>query len=739
MRRLVLVPLLLAATSTLHAQQSHPTIEQFLSAPEAMELTAANRADRVAWVTWQRGMRNVYTAAAPSFTPMRITSFLKDDGQEVGDVHLSDDGRIAVFVRGNSPNSAGWIANPEHDPNGSERAIWAASTAGGAWRLVQGSSPELSPDGRMVVYVKDGEIYRVRTARGAAQDSMDRGLKPFIDEWGQQSQPQFSPDGSHVAFVSNRGDHSFIGVYDVAKRKVTYASPSVDCDMSPTWSPDSKRIAFIRKPGVPFGMQPQIAQPDGSNGRRANGCSSMYGFRFSARADSTHTDRPGLFAATFADGSNTRILIVDVARMNADIASEAARVVWHNAPKDSVFTNVARIVWADADHIIFPFSPPHDEWDRYYSLNTAGGAPIMLTTTNGLIEDATSAALSRDRRTLYYSTNANDIERRHIWAVPVSGGTPRQLSTGDGVETSPVVLSSKLAVLYFGAKLPASVALVSAAQPTPRVVSPAPPNGFPVAAHVVPQIVIVKAPDSLDVHTQLFLPQDLKPGEKRPAIIFVHGGPMRQMLPAYHYMQFYHWAYAVNQWLASQGYVVLSVNYRLGVGYGRTFHEAGNKGGARGDAEYQDVLAAAHYLQTRPDVDAKRVGIWGLSYGGLLTAEALARNSDVFVAGVDMAGVHLWGNSLDTASVSYKSSPISAIDKWTSPVLLVQGDDDRNVQFSQIVGLVPLLRAHNVYHEVIIVPDDTHESLLYSRWIYLWNRTSDFLHRFVRDRSVPAQ
>jgi dipeptidyl-peptidase 4 len=207
------------------------------------------------------------------------------------------------------------------------------------------------------------------------------------------------------------------------------------------------------------------------------------------------------------------------------------------------------------------------------------------------------------------------------------------------------------------------------------------------------------------------------------------------MLPGYHYMQFYHWSYAFNQWLANQGYVVMSVNYRSGIGYGRSFRTAANTGG-RGNSEYQDVLAAGKYLQTRPDVDPTRVGIWGLSYGGILTAQALARNSDIFIAGVDLAGVHLRGNSLEPGNVSYESSAIAAIDKWKSPVLLVHGDDDRNVDFSQTVGLVQLLRAHNIYHELIVIPDDTHESMLHTRWLYTWDRMGEFLKRFVWDKQV---
>jgi dipeptidyl aminopeptidase/acylaminoacyl peptidase len=229
----------------------------------------------------------------------------------------------------------------------------------------------------------------------------------------------------------------------------------------------------------------------------------------------------------------------------------------------------------------------------------------------------------------------------------------------------------------------------------------------------------------------------MKPGERHPAIIFVHGGPPRQMMPAYHYMQFYHWAYGINEWLANEGYVVMSINYRLGIGYGRSFRTPGHTG-AGGNAEYQDVVAGGKYLQSRPDVDPNRVGIWGLSYGGLLTSQALARNSDIFAAGVDLAGVHLFGSSLDPESVSYQSSTIGAIDGWKSPVLLIQGDDDRNVAFQQMTGLVQLLRQRDVHYELHVFPDDVHESLIHARWISFLGWMDTFLHKYLWDKTLTA-
>jgi dipeptidyl aminopeptidase/acylaminoacyl peptidase len=132
-------------------------------------------------------------------------------------------------------------------------------------------------------------------------------------------------------------------------------------------------------------------------------------------------------------------------------------------------------------------------------------------------------------------------------------------------------------------------------------------------------------------------------------------------------------------------------------------------------------------------VDPEKVGIWGLSYGGILTAQALARNSDVFRAGVDIAGVHQWGDTLEPDDIAYTSSSISQVDRWTSPVLLIQGDDDRNVDFSQTVGLVQALRANDVYFELMVFPDEVHDFLVFWRWLQTWEAMEDFFRRFLEE------
>jgi dipeptidyl aminopeptidase/acylaminoacyl peptidase len=391
------------------------------------------------------------------------------------------------------------------------------------------------------------------------------------------------------------------------------------------------------------------------------------------------------------------------------------------------------------------FASEKDGRNHLYSIAASGGEPTLLTPGDFDVEDVT---LSPDKASLIYSSNQDDVDRRHLWRVPVTGGKPQEaLTSGETMEWSPVQTGDGKNIVCLGstATVPA-MPYVLTPQGRNMIAKQAMPADFPSASLVTPKQVIFKSEDGITLHGQLFLPRNVQ--GRVPGLVFMHGGPIRQMMLGFHYMDYYHNAYAENQYLASRGYAVLSVNYRLGVMYGRAFREAPNTVW-RGAAEYKDVVAAGRYLQQLPEVDRDKIGLWGGSYGGFLTALGLARNSDLFKAGVDFHGVHDWsvflterpyfGNlalrppDADAAvKLAWESSPNSSIGTWKSPVLLIHGDDDRNVPFSQTVDLVQRLRAQHVPFEQMILPDEIHGFLRWKDWVRAYMATGDFFDRTLK-------
>src|SRR5262249_31901278 len=423
----------------------------------------------------------------------------------------------------------------------------------------------------------------------------------------------------------------------------------------------------------------------------------------------------------------------------ADVATGKGRQIWLADEGDgSVFRGIVaddQLTWAAGDRIVFPWEK--NGWTLLYSVPVDGRLkPAATLLTPGELE-VEHVSVSPDRREIVYASNQNDVDRRHVWRVLADGSKPPvQVTSGKGIEWSPRFVSANtIAILRSDAHVPSHAAIAGGRDLT------SPPARFPAAQLVEPQPVTVVATDGMKIHAQLFAPST--PGQ-HPAAVFVHGGSRRQMLIGWHYMYYYSNAYAMNQYLASRGYVVLSVNYRSGIGYGMKFREADNYG-TRGASEVNDVIGAGLYLRSRPDVDPGKIVAWGGSYGGYLTAFALAKASNLFAAGADFHGVHDWNNEIrvweptydpraheELARLAFQSSPIAYVDAWKSPVLLIQGDDDRNVNFNETIHLAEELRKRNVDVELLVFPDEVHDFLLHRDWLAAYKATADFFERKLR-------
>lgn len=664
------------------------SLERILSSHFPTTLVAASNANVVAWVYNHEGKRNIWVAKGPNYNGKAITTYQQDDGQDISNLLFTPDGSQIIFVRGGAPNRQGEIPNPTSQPDGAKREIWIIDADGKNLRkLTSGSSPSLLPDRKTVSYLNRGRIWTI----GLEENSKAEQL---FEMRGGASNPMWSPDGNQLAFVSNRGDHSFVGVYDKKEHTINYLNPTVDRDNNPVWSPDGKKIAFMRTPN-----QSQILP-------------------FAPR-------RSGLPWSI----------------MVADVASGKVSEVWKAKERvGSVYRFISatkQLFWGANNRLIFPWEG--DGWTHLYSISAAGGESICLTPGEFEVQ---FVSISNDGTEVFFSSNQNDIDRQHIWKVGVNGGKPEALTSGKGIEWAPVQASSgTILCLASGPTTPAYAARIgknSQLQPLAKL-----PN-FPSDQLVEPKQVIFPGADGMPIHGQLFLPQNMKAGEKYPALLFFHGGSRRQMLLGFHHRGYYHNAYAMNQYMANQGYIVLSVNYRSGIGYGMEFREALNYG-AQGASEFNDVLGAGLYLRSRADVAPDKIGLWGGSYGGYLTALGLARASDLFAAGVDIHGVHDWNVVIRNfvpnyqpekraafAKLAFESSPMAHLDGWRSPVLLIHGDDDRNVPFSETVDVAESLRRHNVYFEQLIFPDEVHGFLLHKNWVTAFKATADFFDRMLK-------
>jgi len=679
------------------------TLRQVTGYPFPSALVAAPSGARVAWVFDERGVRNIYQAAAPDWQAHRVTDYTADDGQELTNLSFTADGNTIVYVRGGD-HDANWSAqgNLAPDPSSSPVQpmveIWSVPAFGGQpKKLAEGDLPDVSPRGDRIAYIRDHQIWVVPV------DGSQAG-KRLLFATGESESPQWSPDGNTLAFVSSRGDHSFIALYTNDSTPLRYVSPSTSYDEDPQWSLDGTQIAFVRRPG---------------NGGAPETLLQLHPRPFAIWA--------------------------------ANVSTLAAHQVWlsPNTLRGSEPTTdgEANLHWAAGNRIVF--LADLDGWPHLYSVAESGGEPLLLTPARGMAEYIT---MSRDGKTLVFAANmgtgTDDLERRHIFTVPVDRASPVDLTPGTGIEWTPVITADGASVVYLSADakrppLPAVIPLGGGA--SRLIAADRIPSDFPTAQLIVPRAVTYRASDGTEVHADLFA----KPGlAHAPAVVFVHGGPPRQMMLGWHYMDYYSNSYAVNQYLASRGYVVLAVNYRLGIGYGHEFHHPAHAG-RWGASEYLDVKAGAEYLRTLPEVNAGRIGIWGGSYGGFLTAMALARNSDLFAVGVDMHGVHDWMTDvqdffvrraeqyeqadLDSAKkVAWQSSPVAYMSTWKSPVLLIQGDDDRNVHFHQTVDLARRLDAQGVKYEELVLPDEIHGFLRYASWLTADSATASYLDKVLK-------
>ena len=685
------------------------TLDNLMSAPHLTNLTVSPKTDILVWVANTRGVRNIMMAKPTdkmkankdASAPQSLTNWTVEDGQDISSLEWAQDERSLFFVKGNAPQVRGTQPhNPAHVAEGTVPTLYQLDIATKKlFKIGNGTTPSVFGD--TLVFRRGGQIFIRKVSDTAATP------KQLCFVRNGASSLRFSPDGTRLAFVSARGEHAFIGVFDFKKNDYTFIAPSTDQDSEAIWSPDGTKIAFLR---IFAPIEPEV---DFFPIKESAGWSIIV---HDLATNKTHT----AFTADKGMGS----------------------AYWHHTGKQ-------QLLWTKTNKLVFCWEKTG--WQQLYAVDPTGVTAAVALTKGAFEVD--EVLLSRNKTHVIYTSNEDDIDRKHIWLVNTEGGAAEQITMIDASAWSineSVPLNQTLYFLAANGVEPTNVRSCSILNAlfhrekvnTETLISN--PTNFPSEKLVKPESVTLTAKDGQKFNCQVFYPKNLRKDKTHPAVIFVHGGSRRQMLLGYHSGWYYTNAYHLSQYFASQGYVAMSINYRSGIGYGLNFREATNYG-ASGNSEFQDLEAAGEWLKAHPSVSASKIGVWGGSYGGYMTAMALARRSDLFAAGVDIHGVHNWNTEIPTfmpeydslrfpkhAQIAYKSSPVYYMNGWKSPVLLAHGDDDQNVPFSESENIARLLRRQGVDFEQVIVPDEVHGFLMYQSWFKIYGAAVDFFNRKLK-------
>ena len=675
-----IIPLALFSLALATSARGAESDTAFLDFPHVDSVSAA-KIPAFAWLTRQADRSMVVFARAPDFKRIILATRTDEEGQPITDVQLAPDGKHVVFMTGQPRGESTF--NPASLVDAPEATLWLQSTVAGSRAVKVGAAvdPNFTPDGRTLLFKQKGDLMALGTAAPSA--------KPRVFAKGGAGWSQFAwTKSGDLIFVDDRRGYSFIGRYHPGASEIDWLVTGVDRLAVPVLSPNGEQLAFLRLPG---------------------------------RKHSTTPDQTE--AEPFSIGV-------------VDLATRAVRNVWSThgpALTLGMDDDEGALRWASDDTLVF--YSEDDNWGRLYSVPAAGGAPRPLTPGNCMVAESEA-----QKAQLLVVHNCADHDTRQLSLIDASTGAVKAAPQPDTVIAHAAIAGSYAAFVGASANQAPLLRIIDLTSGKTRLSEnyadyryASPLTGSP------PREVHLTSLDGLPFSGQLFLPSTPGP---HPGLIYVHGGPQRQMFPAFHYMGYYSGDYAMNRRLAEQGYAVLAINYRSGIGYGRAFRDA--PGRAWRDAtEYRDVLAAGRWLASQPGVDPNKIGVWGGSYGGLLTGQALSRDSDLFKTGVGIHGVYDWSwpspikghlNPSAYFGVDKKdedraraSSPVGHIDTWRSPVLLIHGDSDMNVDVVETVDLAQRLRERGVEVRTLIFPGEAHDFIRHSSWQKLWRALDAYL------------
>lgn len=582
------------------------------------------------------------------------------------DATISPDGRWAAVVA----------------RQGEDRGIFLVSTAAGEdssptfW--VEGSSPVWTPDGQGIVFSKSNDLWSVR--RGEKSPSR------ITEDDERERDATISPDGSKVAFFSNRGGHHDIWLVPTdgsqPPRQLTRgAMADDDYRFAPMWSPDGKQIAYVSfKDGY---WQDDVWLVDVENGQErkfsdgfltlSNPAWSPDGKRLAVMG----TAEEGFWYEDMAD-----IYLLDVP------SGTRTKLLMQVFATDRIMRYP--LFWSeDGKQIFFLYQERGNV--NLWAVPSEGGVATRVTNMEGTVGAFTASRGSKD----FLFTHSTPVLGSDTYFITNKGGLLQRLT-------------------HF-------------ARPWENVTKPIE--------------IYFRSFDGLYIQGFLYLPPDMQQGQKYPALVQVHGGGTNSYMNGLNLSE---------QYLASKGYVVMAINYRGGSGFGREFQDLAVNDWANGQA--YDAGAAADFLRSLSFVNNK-VGIYGYSYGGIMTMAAITRVPDKFDAAVPMAGIYDFADAYTTADrlgrafsraghsgspeerpdIYARSNSLARIENIQVPLLIMHGEEDVRAPFRQFEMAVELLEKHGKNFIAHSYPGEPHGFRNPENRIDMYQRLEAFFDKHLKE------
>ncbi|HUE84846.1 MAG TPA: prolyl oligopeptidase family serine peptidase [Vicinamibacterales bacterium] len=643
---------------------------------------------RVAFLWDAAGKQDVFVVT-PGQAPVALTDFPVDQ-----DLLQSDIGALAwaspdeiLFAR----NGQLWsVAHTRPDP---------APMAG----LREASSFALSPDRQRIAFLREGQIWIASLATKSARQ-LTRLAAPVT-----ASVPVFARDGKWLTFTAG---HVALQAEDLPWNGNLIRS----FERTTT---TERRLGFVSVYGGDPAWIPTVG--------------SVSAMQWTA-------DGSVLYQEASPDGKTREIKVASRGQLPRTIWRDHDERWWSPTRRDSKV-----LVSPDGETVAFISDRPG--WMHLFAMPVdAASENEARQLTTGEFAVGLNQWSPDGRRIAYHHGLPGNPMEKAISAVDVASGAITSIIRSRGVNLDAMYSPDGSRILYQHTDVENSLDLYVApatAHAKSIRLSDSMPPGLDKADLTVPEPV--SFPSRLDgapVPATLMVSKTLDRAQKHAALVWIHGSGSDQNFLGWHPGS-YRMYYSLCQYLAQQGYVILTPDYRGSSGYSRDWATGVHMN--LGVADTADVASGADYLKTLSYVDPDRIGVFGLSYGGFLTLQALNSDPTLWRAGVNVAGVVDWatygagyttprlGTPVENPEIYEVSAPIHHMDRLERPLLVLHGTNDRNVAFRDSLRVIDVLLKLGKDFEMGVYPGEAHffrrEHILHDAW----RRIEDFFNRTVRD------